>query len=128
MPSLTELDESECVCLLGSRVVGRLGLVTDTPAPVIVPVNYAVVDGSIQLLTTDHGLGGGGWFGLLAAMFDRFLTVSRFSASVLGVPADRTRVIYGGADPQRFVPDPAVSRDGVLFLGRLTPTRASTGC
>jgi glycosyltransferase involved in cell wall biosynthesis len=81
-----------------------------------------------RLVTTDHGLGGGGWFGLLAAMFDRFLTVSRFSASVLGVPADRTRVIYGGADPQRFVPDPAVSRDGVLFLGRLTPTRASTGC
>jgi nitroimidazol reductase NimA-like FMN-containing flavoprotein (pyridoxamine 5'-phosphate oxidase superfamily) len=56
MPSLTELDESECVRLLRSRVVGRLGLVTDAPAPVIVPVNYAVVDGSIQLLTTDHGL------------------------------------------------------------------------
>ena len=74
-----------------------------------------------RLVTTDHGLGGGGWFGLLPAMFDRFLTVSRFSASVLGVPAERTRVVYGGADPQRFAPDPVVPRDGVLFLGRLTP-------
>jgi glycosyltransferase involved in cell wall biosynthesis len=74
-----------------------------------------------RLVTTDHGLGGGGWLGLLPALFDRFLTVSRFSASVLGVPADRTRVVYGGADPQRFGPDPDVRRDGVLFVGRLTP-------
>jgi glycosyltransferase involved in cell wall biosynthesis len=74
-----------------------------------------------RLVTTDHGLGGGGWLGLLPALFDRFLTVSRFSASVLGVPADRTRVVYGGADPQRFAPDPQVSRDGVLYVGRLTP-------
>jgi glycosyltransferase involved in cell wall biosynthesis len=74
-----------------------------------------------RLVTTDHGLGGGGWLGLLPALFDRFLTVSRFSAEVLDVPADRTRVIYGGADPQRFAPDPEVHRDGVLFVGRLTP-------
>ena len=74
-----------------------------------------------RLVTTDHGLGGGGWFGLLPALFDRFLTVSRFSASVLGVPAVRTRVVYGGADPQRFAPDAEVARAGVLFVGRLTP-------
>jgi glycosyltransferase involved in cell wall biosynthesis len=74
-----------------------------------------------RLVTTDHGLGGGGWFGLLPALFDRFLTVSRFSASVLGVPTARTRVVYGGADPRRFAPDPDVRRDGVLFVGRLTP-------
>jgi glycosyltransferase involved in cell wall biosynthesis len=74
-----------------------------------------------RLVTTDHGLGGGGWLGLLPALFDRFLTVSRFSADVLGVPADRTRVVYGGADPQRFAPEPGLSRDGVLFVGRLTP-------
>jgi glycosyltransferase involved in cell wall biosynthesis len=74
-----------------------------------------------RLVTTDHGLGGGGWLGLLPALFDRFLTVSRFSAGVLGVPAGRTRVVYGGADPQRFVPDPGLSREGVLFVGRLTP-------
>jgi glycosyltransferase involved in cell wall biosynthesis len=74
-----------------------------------------------RLVTTDHGLGGGGWLGLLPALFDRFLTVSRFSASVLGVPAERTRVVYGGADPQRFTPEPEASRDGVLYVGRLTP-------
>jgi glycosyltransferase involved in cell wall biosynthesis len=74
-----------------------------------------------RLVTTDHGLGGGGWLGLLPALFDRFLTVSQFSASVLGVPAHRTRVVYGGADEQRFAPDPDRSREGVLFLGRLTP-------
>jgi glycosyltransferase involved in cell wall biosynthesis len=74
-----------------------------------------------RLVTTDHGLGGGGWLGLLPALFDRFLTVSRFSASVLGVPAERTRVVYGGADPRRFAPDPGTRRDGVLYVGRLTP-------
>jgi glycosyltransferase involved in cell wall biosynthesis len=73
------------------------------------------------VVTTDHGLGGGGWFGLLPALFDGFLPVSRFSASVLGTPAGRTRVIYGGADPRRFAPDPDAARDGVLYLGRLTP-------
>jgi glycosyltransferase involved in cell wall biosynthesis len=73
------------------------------------------------LVTTDHGLGGGGWLGLLPALFDRFLTVSRFSASVLGVPAHKTRVVYGGADTRRFAPDPDIGRDGVLFVGRLTP-------
>ena len=30
-------------------------------------------------------------------------------------------MIYGGADPQRFAPDSAASRRGVLFVGRLTP-------
>ncbi|WP_448628502.1 glycosyltransferase family 4 protein [Geodermatophilus sp. URMC 64] len=74
-----------------------------------------------RLVTTDHGLGGGGWLGLLPALFDRFLTVSAFSAAVLGVPADRTRVVYGGADPRRFAPDPRVRRDGVLYVGRITP-------
>jgi glycosyltransferase involved in cell wall biosynthesis len=30
-------------------------------------------------------------------------------------------VIYGGADPVRFAPSAAADRDGVLFVGRLTP-------
>jgi glycosyltransferase involved in cell wall biosynthesis len=74
-------------------------------------------------VTTDHGLGGGGWGGLLPALFERFLTVSRFSAENLGVPAERTRVIYGGADPVRFQPghDAVGARDGVLYVGRITP-------
>jgi glycosyltransferase involved in cell wall biosynthesis len=73
------------------------------------------------LVTTDHGLGGGGWWGLLPRLFDRFLPVSHFSAQTLGVDRDRIRVIYGGADPDRFFPDPGIERHGVLFVGRITP-------
>jgi glycosyltransferase involved in cell wall biosynthesis len=74
-----------------------------------------------RLVCTDHGLGGGGWAGVLPRLFHRFLTVSRHSAETLQAPPAKTRVIYGGADPDRFRPDPAERRDGVLFLGRLTP-------
>jgi glycosyltransferase involved in cell wall biosynthesis len=70
---------------------------------------------------TDHGLQGSSWGGVLRRLFDAFLTVSAYSARELGAPASRTRVIYGGADPKRFVPDPDGTRTGVLFVGRLTP-------
>ena len=70
---------------------------------------------------TDHGLLGRTWGGLVHRLFDRYLTVSRFSAQVLGAPPARTEVIYGGADPARFAPEPGGDRDGVLFVGRLTP-------
>jgi glycosyltransferase involved in cell wall biosynthesis len=74
------------------------------------------------LAVTDHGLGGGGWWGLLPRLFDRFLAVSRFSATTLRAPPARTAIIYGGADPARYHP-PArgQEREGVLFVGRLTP-------
>jgi glycosyltransferase involved in cell wall biosynthesis len=74
-----------------------------------------------RLVVTDHGLAGGDWGGLLPRLFDRFLTVSAYSARQLRAPPARTRVIYGGADPARFHPDPAVTRRGALFVGRLTP-------
>ena len=74
-----------------------------------------------RLAVTDHGLGGGDWAGLLPRFFHRFLLVSRHSAEALQAPPGRTRVIYAGADPERFRPDPADRRDGVLFVGRLTP-------
>jgi glycosyltransferase involved in cell wall biosynthesis len=47
--------------------------------------------------------------------------VSAYSARELGAPASRTRIVYGGADPVRFSPDPDARRRGVLFVGRLTP-------
>lgn len=72
-------------------------------------------------VVTDHGLPGSDWGGVLPALFDRFLTVSAYSATVLGAPAERTTVIYGGADPARFAPDPECMRRGVLFVGRITP-------
>ena len=74
-----------------------------------------------RLVVTDHGLGGGGWGGMLPRLFDRYLTVSRYSATTLGVPSAATRVIYGGADPDRYRPGPDGDRRGVLFVGRLTP-------
>jgi glycosyltransferase involved in cell wall biosynthesis len=73
------------------------------------------------VVTTDHGLGGGGWGGLLPALFDRFLTVSASSAATLGVPPEKVRVVYGGVDVSRFTPEPAEPRQGVLFVGRITP-------
>jgi glycosyltransferase involved in cell wall biosynthesis len=75
----------------------------------------------IPTAVTDHGLDGGNRAGLLLRLFDRFLTVSAYSARELGAPASRTRIVYGGADPVRFSPDPDARRRGVLFVGRLTP-------
>ncbi|HET6197666.1 MAG TPA: glycosyltransferase family 4 protein, partial [Acetobacteraceae bacterium] len=67
-----------------------------------------------RAVVTDHGLPGSDWAGLLPRLFDRFLLVSAYSARELRAPPLRTRIIYGGADPQRYAPDPAVGRDGVL--------------
>ncbi len=72
-------------------------------------------------VVTDHGLQGGDWAGLLPRLFERFLAVSAYSARELGAPPARTRLIYGGADPVRYAPDPQESRHGVLFVGRITP-------
>jgi glycosyltransferase involved in cell wall biosynthesis len=75
----------------------------------------------IPAVVTDHGLQGGTWGGLLPRLFQRFLTVSEFSARELGAPPSRTRVIYGGVDCERYRPDSTAARRGVLFVGRLTP-------
>lgn len=74
-----------------------------------------------RTVVTDHGLTGGLWGGVLPRLFDRFLTVSAYSARELGAPPARTRVIYGGADPRRFYPERDTRRSGVLFVGRITP-------
>jgi glycosyltransferase involved in cell wall biosynthesis len=76
---------------------------------------------SSRPVVTDHGLQGNSWGGVLARLFDRFLTVSAYSARELRAPPERTRIIYGGADPSRFMPDPSIGRRGVLFVGRITP-------
>jgi glycosyltransferase involved in cell wall biosynthesis len=88
------------------------------------PSQMAVVAGRARgsrTAVTDHGLQGSAWGGALLRLFDAFLTVSEYSARELRAPRTRTRVIYGGADPARYAPDPHVSRNGVLFVGRLTP-------
>jgi glycosyltransferase involved in cell wall biosynthesis len=89
-----------------------------------VPTRMAAVTARILgagTAVTDHGLPGRTWGGLVHGLFDRFLAVSQFSARVLGAPPARTQVIYGGADTRRFAPTPGADREGVLFVGRLTP-------
>ncbi|MEV5953111.1 pyridoxamine 5'-phosphate oxidase family protein [Streptomyces sp. NPDC051987] len=51
-PEISELSPPECRTLLGSHGVGRLGVATPS-GPVIVPVNYSVVDGTIVFRTAD---------------------------------------------------------------------------
>jgi glycosyltransferase involved in cell wall biosynthesis len=69
---------------------------------------------------TDHGLIGRRRRHRIG-LVERFLTVSRYSAQVLGAPPERTTPIFGGADPRRFSPDRDDKRRGVLFVGRITP-------
>jgi glycosyltransferase involved in cell wall biosynthesis len=88
------------------------------------PSQAAIVAGRAagkRIAVTDHGLPPSGLGAQLPRLVHRFLPVSAYSAAVLGAPPDRTSVVYGGADPARFRPDPAGRRDGVLFVGRFTP-------
>ncbi|MFJ9346394.1 helix-turn-helix domain-containing protein [Streptomyces sp. NPDC101237] len=54
-PEFTELGPAECAALLGSHGVGRLGLDTAS-GPVVLPVNYSVVDGAIVFRTAGDGM------------------------------------------------------------------------
>lgn len=72
-------------------------------------------------VVTDHGLGAGRGPRVVARLFERFLTVSRYSAETLRVPEHKTVTIYGGADPDRFHPSRWSERSGILFVGRVTP-------
>lgn len=74
-----------------------------------------------SVAVTDHGLRGRDWGGAMMRLVQRFLLVSGYSARSVGAPPARTRLIYGGADPVRYAPDPDLSRAGVLFVGRITP-------
>ncbi len=49
-PRLTELNEEECRGLLSTHGVGRLAVPTEG-APVIVPVNYSIVDDAVVFRT-----------------------------------------------------------------------------
>jgi glycosyltransferase involved in cell wall biosynthesis len=105
------------------RAIGRADIVhahqMRSPASVLAALT-ARVRGH-RAVVTDHGLQGGAWGGVLPRLYDQFLTVSRYSATEIRSPAARTRVIYGGVDPVRYAPDEDAPRDGLLFVGRLTP-------
>jgi glycosyltransferase involved in cell wall biosynthesis len=72
-------------------------------------------------VVTDHGLQGSEWGGVLPRLYDCFLIVSRYSATEIRSPAAKTRIIYGGVDPVRYSPEHGAPREGLLFVGRLTP-------
>ena len=105
------------------RALGRADIVhvhqMRSPASVLAALT-ARVRGH-HAVVTDHGLQGSDWGGALPRLYERFLAVSRYSAADIGSPAAKTRIIYGGVDPTRYVPDTNAPRDGLLFVGRLTP-------
>lgn len=51
--SMEELDEAECLRLLASTTVGRVGFVVDE-RPIVLPVNYAI-DGRTVVFRTGEG-------------------------------------------------------------------------
>ncbi len=105
------------------RAIGRADIVhahqARSPASILAALT-ARVRGH-HAVVTDHGLQGSDWGGVVPKLYQRFLTVSRYSATEIRSPAAKTRVIYGGVDPARYWPDPGARRDGLLFVGRLTP-------
>lgn len=72
-------------------------------------------------------LGGGGWDVSAYVSTDRWfhghLHISEYSRRVAGHDGWRpAEVIFGGVDPVKFSPDPAILRDGtILFVGRMLP-------
>ena len=51
--SMEELDEAECLRLLASTTVGRVGFIVDG-RPIVLPVNYAI-DGRTVVFRTGEG-------------------------------------------------------------------------
>jgi glycosyltransferase involved in cell wall biosynthesis len=61
------------------------------------------------------------------ATADLIIANSRFLAGEIQARypdvADRVRILTPGIELDRFTPDPAASRDGILFVGRLVPEK-----
>lgn len=55
----------------------------------------------------------------LDRLFHGFLELSEFAAAQ--TPAERTRVVYGGVDTERFRPGPKADPPFALYVGRLLP-------
>lgn len=50
---MADLDETECWALLGDHGVGRVAL-TGEDGPVLLPLNYQVMDGEVMFSTAEH--------------------------------------------------------------------------
>ena len=105
------------------RAIGRADIVHahHIHAPTSVLAAMTARARGIATVATDHGFGERAWGRLDRRLFDRVLAVSEYSAGQLRSPPERTRVVYGGADPLRHQPHPGERRTGILFVGRLTP-------
>jgi alpha-maltose-1-phosphate synthase len=57
----------------------------------------------------------------LGRLVSGFLPISEFSARFFPALADRTSVIYGGVDVERFRPDGGARERSVVFVGRILP-------
>lgn len=76
------LDEAECVALLGGQEVGRVGIVVDGQ-PLVFPVNYVFVDGSVVVRTGLGSLLAGASLNLVAFEVDGFDASARSGWSVM---------------------------------------------
>lgn len=95
----------------------------------VVPTDLAILFGRAtgkRVYVTD--VGGGADFSLrkylpLDRLVHRFLFLSRFATSLYPQLADRSAVIYGGADLAKFSPRPVARERKVLFVGRIIPAK-----
>jgi glycosyltransferase involved in cell wall biosynthesis len=91
-----------------------------------VVANICLVAGAATrkpVYVTDHGGGGRNYRRPLRLdrLVRAFLPVSRFSASLHPELADRTTVVWSGADVARFHPDGGRRERQVVFVGRILP-------
>lgn len=73
-----------------------------------------------RVVVTDHGLEGG-WPLAAARLYHGHLAVSAYSARRVRLPPERSPVIYGGAVESMFTTGRSTRREGLVFVGRLTP-------
>lgn len=53
-PALEELERDECLKLIASKSIGRLGVTVDERGPLVVPVNY-LLDGELVVFRSGPG-------------------------------------------------------------------------
>lgn len=90
-PTFTVLDPDECRALLSDHGVGRLALTTDA-GPVVLPVNYDVIDGAVVFRTAPDAvpsLAAGGEVGFEVDRIDDALS-NGWSVLVLGPASEVT--------------------------------------
>ncbi|NML51099.1 helix-turn-helix domain-containing protein [Streptomyces sp. R302] len=126
-PELVELEETECWSLLDERGVGRIG-VEGADGPVVFPVNYQVLDGSLVFSTAaESALGRAAAAGAEVAFEeDRLDEAFRRGWSVLLVgPVHLLSDPAEAMDMSRAVTVRPWSGDGRNTVVRLVPRRVT---